>query len=96
MILLKKKALTSVGVVAIATWTAFNLNIMRTSGASIEITWANVEALASEGEGGGTFPACQKNKGYYEKAYIPFCVNGKCQKNTWENKGQLDVNYCNQ
>ena len=29
-------------------------------------------------------------------AYIPFCVDGTCKSNTWEQKGKLDVNYCSE
>lgn len=62
----------------------------RTDDVGIDITLPNLEGLASE----GSFPACQKNKGTKEKDYIPFCVDGVCEKNTYENKGKLDVNYC--
>lgn len=95
MIALNKKNLTIIGVIAISVWMAFNLNIMRTNDVGMDLTLSNVEALArGEGEGGGNFPTCQKNKGNGDYGYIPFCVNGKCQENTWEKKGKLDVNYC--
>lgn len=60
-----------------------------------DLTIANIEALARN-EGEGIFPACQKNKGSGDYAYIPFCVDGTCKSNTWEQKGKLDVNYCSE
>lgn len=60
-----------------------------------DLTIANIEALARN-EGGGIFPACQKKKGSGDYGYIPFCVDGTCKSNTWEQKGKLDVNYCSE
>ena len=96
MILRKKKSLALlVGVVAIATGVAFNLNYLSTNYAGLNVTLANVEALArNEGDLEGGFPACQNQEGWKEYGYIPFCVDGVCKKNQWKAKGSLDVNYC--
>ena len=49
-----------------------------------DLTIANIEALARN-EGEGIFPACQKNKGSGDYAYIPFCVDGTCTE--YDEKG---------
>lgn len=89
---LKKKSLTVVSVIAIATLVAFNLNI-KTVDAGVDVTLSNIDVLA--GEARGIFPACQKNKGDGAITTIPFCVDGNC-KDVKENKGKLDVNYCSE
>ena len=73
---------------------AFNMNVNTQKENVSDIFLENVEALASES--GGSFPACQKNKGNGEYASIPFCVNVACQNNTWKKKGTLEVNYGSQ
>ena len=89
---LEKKSFTAVSVIAIATLVAFNLNI-KTVDTGVDVTLSNIDVLA--GETRGNFPACQKNKGSGDRSLIPFCVNGSC-KQTEENKGTLDVNYCSE
>jgi hypothetical protein len=86
---LKKKVFATVGIVVIATWVAFNLSIARSNGADVEMSLANVEALASE----GGFPACQKKEGNGSYEDIPYCSGGKCTTSLAK-KGVLDVNYC--
>jgi crotonobetainyl-CoA:carnitine CoA-transferase CaiB-like acyl-CoA transferase len=86
---MKRKIIGGIVIFAIAALMAFNINMTKGDGADIDISISEVEVLASE----GSFPACQKNKGTKPQAEIPFCVNGVC-KQTYENRGKLDVNYC--
>ena len=89
---MKKRILGAVIIAAMAFAASWNFNQSKNDTVLSDLTSANVEALA-RGEGEGNFPACQKKKGSGDRATIPFCVNGKC-KQTYENKGSLDVNYC--
>jgi hypothetical protein len=91
---MNRKILYLGAVAAVAVAADWNVMQSQSDEALSDMTLVNVEALASEST--GNFPACQKNKGAGAYATIPFCVNGVCQNNTWERKGILDVNYCNQ
>jgi hypothetical protein len=91
----RKKIAGTVIIAAIVLIAGWNMIQSKSDSTLSDVTMVNVEALAISERTGG-FPACQKNKGSGDMASIPFCVNGSCQNNTWENKGTLDVNYCNQ
>jgi hypothetical protein len=91
---MNKRILFLATVTAIVLAAGWNVMQSQSDEALSDMTLVNVEALANEST--GTFPACQKKKGAGAYAAIPFCVNGACQNNTWERKGTLDVNYCNQ
>jgi hypothetical protein len=93
--IMNKKKIPGFSVALVITAMAvYNMSVSTQKENVPDILLENVEALANEVTGG--FPACQKKKGDREHGYIPFCVNGVCQNNTWEAKGKLDVNYCNQ
>ena len=91
----KKKLFIFVIVVvcAITLGAAFNHNYV--SYAKLDVTFANVEALAGEGESGGTFPACMCGDGSGAASKVYQCKDGECKK-VDGNKGTLNVNYCSQ
>ena len=89
---MKKKILGVVIIAAMAVAASWNFNQSKNEGKISDLTLDNLEAIAKGSRG---FPACQKNEGYREYGYIPFCVSGRCQDNTWQRKGSLDTNYCN-
>lgn len=92
---MKKRIFGAALLVAIAVAAGWNYQQNINEVEFSDLTIANIEALARN-ESGGIFPACQKNKGSGDYAYIPFCVDGTCKSNTWEQKGKLDVNYCSE
>jgi hypothetical protein len=87
----KKKIFGFSAALVITAMAAYNMHVSTQKENVPDILLKNVEALASEAT--GNFPACQKKKGTGDKKKIPFCVDGAC-KQTEENKGTLDVNYC--
>ena len=70
---MKKRIFGAALLVAIAVATGWNYQQNINEVEFSELTIANIEALARN-ESGGIFPACQKNKGSGDYAYIPFCV----------------------
>ena len=88
-----RKKILGVAVIAILAGVAvYNFSLNQTVDEVSDLTLENLDAIATAR---GYFPACQKEEGTRDSDFIPFCVNGVCEE-SYQPKGTLDVNYCNE
>ena len=90
--IMRKKIFGVAVIAALAGVAVYNFSLNQTVDEVSDLTLENLDAIATAR---GYFPACQKEEGTRDSDFIPFCVNGVCEE-SYQPKGTLDVNYCNE